>query len=294
MISKNWQREGHLVKGIAKVKALLPKLSPSDALVARYVLDHPQQVKQLSSPELAKAVGVSQSTIVKFSQKLGYKGFSEMKVKLYQSDMTYQPVSQRGIHGTITRKDPPDMVMDKLLASKTQSLERTVLLNEGEQLNHAADILHLARKVQISGVGASSLVAKDLAYKLMKIGHAANAEQDAHIQIANAASLSENDVLIAISYSGNTREVVKVAQLARSKKAKVIVISQLSPSALDKYADIKLISAADENHIRSSSITARDSQLFITDLLFIALTQQEEQADQLIEQSKSAVAEFKQ
>lgn len=294
MIARSSQREEYLVKGIAKVKALLPKLSPSDTLVARYVLDHPQQVKQLSSPELAKAVGVSQSTIVKFSQKLGYKGFSEMKMKLYQSDMTYQPVSQRGIHGTITRKDSPEMVMDKLLASKTQSLERTVLLNEGEHLSNAADLLHLANKVQIFGVGASSLVAKDLAYKLMKIGHAVSAEQDAHIQIANAASLSENDVLVAISYSGKTREVVKVAQLARSKKAKVIVISQLLPSVLDKYADIKLISSADEDHIRSSSITARDSQLFITDLLFIALTQQEEQADQLIEQSKSAVAEFKQ
>ncbi|MCW1889839.1 hypothetical protein OK016_12385 [Vibrio chagasii] len=58
------------------------------------------------------------------------------------------------------------------------------------------------------------------------------------------------------------------------------MISQLSPSALDKYADIKLISAAGERHIRSFfySITARDSQLFITDLLFIALTQREEQA----------------
>ncbi|MGF1697605.1 MurR/RpiR family transcriptional regulator [Vibrio lamellibrachiae] len=282
------------MKGIAKVRALLPKLSPSDTLVARYVLEHPQQVKQYSSPELAKAIGVSQSTIVKFAQKLGYKGFSEMKVKLYQHDISYQPISQRGIHGTITRQDDPDKVMEKLLSSKTVSLERTVLLNEGDQVKYAADALHLASKVQISGVGSSSLVAKDLAYKLMKIGHSVSAEQDAHIQIANAASLSENDVLIAISYSGKTKEVVKVAQLAKSKGSKVIVVSQLSPSPLDKYADIKLVTAADEDHIRSSSITARDSQLFITDLLFIALTQQEEQADQLIEQSKSAVAAFKQ
>ncbi|MDN3683819.1 MurR/RpiR family transcriptional regulator [Vibrio sinaloensis] len=118
-------------------------------------------------------------------------------------------------------------------------------------------------------------------------------EHDAHIQIANASALNENDVLIALSYSGRSREILRVAQIAKGRKAKIITISQLAPTPLDKYADIKLMTAADEEHIRSSSITARDSQLLITDLLFIALTQQEEGADQLIEQSKSAVAALK-
>ncbi|MDN3683821.1 hypothetical protein QW180_06175 [Vibrio sinaloensis] len=57
------------MKGLARIKALLPKLSPSDTMIARFLLDYPEQVKVMSSPELAKAVGVGQSTIVKFSQK---------------------------------------------------------------------------------------------------------------------------------------------------------------------------------------------------------------------------------
>ncbi len=282
------------MKGLAKVKALLPKLSPSDAKIGQYLLDHPQLVKKSSSPELAKAIGVSQSTIVKFSQKLGYRGFSEMKLKLYENELAYQPVSRKMIHGSITRNDHPDLVMEKLLASKHQSLERTVILNDGEQVQNAAQFLHLAEKIQVAGVGASSLVAKDLAFKLMKIGHAVHAEHDTHVQIANASALNNKDVLVALSYSGRSQEVIKIAQLARSKGAKVITVNQFAPTPLDKYADIKLVSAADEEQIRSSSITARDSQLMITDLLFIALTQLEEQADQLIEQSKSAVAALKQ
>lgn len=282
------------MNGLAKLTALLPKLSPSDSRIAHYLLDNPQQVKQSSSPELAREIGVSQSTIVKFSQKLGYQGFSEMKLKLYENTLAYQPVSRKIIHGSISRNDPPEQVMAKLLSSKQLSLERTVLLNEGQHLTHAAGYLHLANKIQIAGVGASSLVAKDLAYKLMKIGHAVHTEPDAHIQIANAAALTEADVLIALSYSGRSQEVLKIAQLARSRGAKVIGVTQLAPTPLDKLCDIKLVSAADEEQIRSSSITARDSQLLVTDLLFIALTQQEEQADQLIEQSKSAVATLKQ
>lgn len=282
------------MKGLARIQALLPQLSPSDKLIAEFLLKHPEQVKQLSSPELAKAVGVSQSTIVKFSQKVGFSGFSELKVKLYEGNMTYQPSSRKAIHGSISRSDDMPVVMDKLLLSKQTSLERTLLLNDDENIKHATLMLHHARKIQIAGVGASSLVAKDLSYKLMKIGHAVHCEHDAHIQVANASALNENDVLIALSYSGRSREILRVAQIAKGRKAKVITISQLAPTPLDRYADIKLMTAADEEQIRSSSITARDSQLLMTDLLFIALTQQEESADQLIEQSKSAVAALKQ
>ena len=283
-----------MMTGLARIKTLLPKLSPSDTQIAQFLLEYPEQVKVMSSPELAKAVGVSQSTIVKFSQKIGYSGFSELRVKLYESEISYQPTSRKAIHGTISRSDDIPLVMAKLLASKQQSLERTIALNEGDKIEQATRLLHLAGKIQIAGVGASSLVAKDLSYKLMKIGHAVHCEHDAHIQIANASALNENDVLIALSYSGRSREILRVAQIAKGRKAKVITISQLAPTPLDKYSDIKLMTAADEEHIRSSSITARDSQLLITDLLFIALTQQEESADQLIEQSKSAVAALKQ
>lgn len=282
------------MKGLARIQALLPQLSPSDKLIGQFLLDHPEQVKQLSSPELAKVVGVSQSTIVKFSQKIGFKGFSELKLKLYESELAYQPSSRKAIHGSISRSDDMSVVMDKLLASKQSSLERTLILNDGKNIKSATSMLHHAGKIQIAGVGASSLVAKDLSYKLMKIGHAVHCEHDAHIQVANASALNENDVLIALSYSGRSREVLRVAQIAKGRKAKVITISQLAPTPLDKYADIKLMTAADEEQIRSSSITARDSQLLMTDLLFIALTQQEESADQLIEQSKSAVAALKQ
>ncbi|EEX95448.1 RpiR family transcriptional regulator [Vibrio orientalis CIP 102891 = ATCC 33934] len=282
------------MKGLPRINAMLPQLSPSDRLIAQFLLEHPEQVKLFSSPELAKTIGVSQSTVVKFSQKVGYSGFSELKLKLYEGDISYQPTSRKTIHGSISRSDDTQVVMEKLLSSKQRSLERTVALNDDVNIQSATELLHNASKIQISGVGASSLVAKDLSYKLMKIGHAVHCEHDAHIQVANASALNENDVLVALSYSGRSREILRVAQIAKGRKAKVITISQLAPTPLDKYADIKLMTAADEEQIRSSSITARDSQLLMTDLLFIALTQQEESADQLIEQSKSAVAALKQ
>ncbi|PSW16925.1 MurR/RpiR family transcriptional regulator [Photobacterium sanctipauli] len=282
------------MKGLTRIKALLPQLSPSDTLVARFVLEYPEQVKLLSSPELAKAIGVGQSTIVKFSQKVGYSGFSELKQKLYETERPYQPISRKVIHGSISRSDKVSVVMEKLLASKAQSLEQTTMLNADTNIQEAANILHLATKIQISGVGASSLVAKDLSYKLMKIGHAVQAEYDTHIQVANASTLKEKDAVVVISHSGQSKEVLRVAQIAKSNGAKVISVSQLATTPLDKFADVKLITSTDEEQNRSSSITSRDSQLLITDLLFIAITQQEEEADKLIEQSRSAVASLKQ
>lgn len=282
------------MKGLEKMKTLLPTLSPADRQITQFLMEYPQELRVMSSSELAKAIGVGQSTIVKFSQKIGYRGYSDMKLNLYENNLTYQSGANQIIHGSITRSDSITLVMEKLLASKYEALERTVLLNEGDSLHRAASALHMAGKIQIAGVGASSLVAKDLAYKLMKIGHSVSAEHDAHVQIANASTLREGDVLVALSYSGRSNEVLKVAKLARNKGVQVITISQLVPTPLDKLADIKLVTAADEERIRSSSITARDSQLLLTDLLFIAVTQLENQAEQFIEQGRSAVATLKQ
>ena len=123
------------------------------------------------------------------------------------------------------------------------------------------------------GVGASSLVARDLGYKLQKLGFMIIFDADSHIQIANATTLGTGDLMIALSYSGTSLETLRIAQQARDNGARVISITGLTPNPLSDGADIRLYTVADDEKPRSSAITSRDAQLALADLLFIQLVQ---------------------
>ncbi|MFT7218302.1 MAG: DNA-binding MurR/RpiR family transcriptional regulator, partial [Paraglaciecola sp.] len=133
--------------------------------------------------------------------------------------------------------------------------------------------------------------------QLQKLGMFAVQEPDGHAQLAYAATLSENDLLFAICESGSTREIVNVVSQARKNNSKIISITRFGPTPISNMADVKLYSVAEEVSGRLSSILARTAQEFITDILFIAITQssrQGRQGRQLLEKTNKVVSEFRQ
>ena len=119
-------------------------------------------------------------------------------------------------------------------------------------------------------------------------------EPDMHAQLAFAATLSENDLVFAISESGSTREIVNVVKQAKQNSCKVITVTRYGATPVSDLADIKLYSVAEEESARLSSIMARTAQEFIIDILFIAITQSSRQGRQLLEKTNSVVSDFRQ
>jgi DNA-binding MurR/RpiR family transcriptional regulator len=100
-------------------------------------------------------------------------------------------------------------------------------------------------------------------------------------------------VLFALSYSGASIETLRIAELARQRGTTVIAVTGLQDNPLSRVADIWLHTVADEERVRSSSITARDAQLTLTDLLFIQLVQRQSDANEYIHASENAVSVLK-
>jgi DNA-binding MurR/RpiR family transcriptional regulator len=136
-------------------------------------------------------------------------------------------------------------------------------------------------------------VARDFAFKLMKLGRVVVHDADSHVQMANAATLGPQDVLFALSHSGASTETLRIAELAQSLGATVIAVTMPRDNPLSRVASIWLQSHADEDRVRSSAITARDAQLTLTDLLFILLVQRQPDAAACIHNSEHAVEVFK-
>lgn len=101
------------------------------------------------------------------------------------------------------------------------------------------------------------------------------------------------DVLLVISHSGISRETIEIARVANSRNAKVISMTRLTENPLATLSDFRLYTAADEEKARISSITARDAQLLLIDLLFIQLAQRQPDAGEYIRRSREAVKKFK-
>lgn len=271
--------------------------TPGERTIADYILANPDKLKQCSSQELASILNISQSSIVKFAQRLGFKGFTNLKMALIEEwgqQSKQNAESEQHLHNDINVYDTPSVIAEKLFRAKQQALRMTTDSVNLAQLESVVAEIKAARRVQIMGMGGSSLVAKDLAYKLMKIGYPVMNEMDSHVQMTVAQSLGEGDVQIVISYSGALKEIVIAAQAAQEKGAKVIAITSLQDSPLRKLADFVLDTIADEARWRSSSISARTAQNTITDLLFVCLLQEDsERSRSFIHRSQEMIEQLK-
>ncbi|MGV8834081.1 MAG: MurR/RpiR family transcriptional regulator [Devosia sp.] len=273
--------------------AQLDTMTQADQQIGQFIIDDPERMLGLSSARLAKVTGRSQSSVVKFSQKLGFTGYQQLKLAVNKAKAQEWQAPAGIIHGTIDASDSYMTILQKLIGSKLLSMRETSAVNDERTIDQALDILVSARRIQLAGVGASSLVARDFSYKLLKLGRTVLLDSDNHIQIANVSNLGSDDLLVALSYSGNSMEVVRIAELAKARGATVISITGLQPNPLLSLADISLYTVADEERVRSSAITSRDAQLMIIDMLFILLLRRQEDAHDYIHRSEAAVTVLK-
>ena len=251
------------MNGLLRIRQRYQGLAQSDKKLADYLLLQPDTARHLSSQQLANEAGVSQSSVVKFAQKLGYKGFPALKLALSEA-LASQPESPSvPIHNQIRGE---------------------------EKLHECVTMLRSARRIILTGIGASGLVAQNFAWKLMKIGFNAAAVRDMHALLATVQASSPDDLLLAISYTGVRRELNLAADEMLRVGGKVLAITGFTPNALQQRASHCLYTIAEEQATNSASISACHAQGMLTDLLFIALIQQDlELAPERIRHSEALV-----
>jgi DNA-binding MurR/RpiR family transcriptional regulator len=284
--------KGFLMAAFSKIKALLPSLSSSEEKLAFYILNSPGDLRDLSSQKLASIVGVSQSSVIKFAQKLKYKGYPALKLGILD-DLNNVETDHQKLHGRIAVGDDYETMSSKLLQSKIAVLNQTKNLNDKHSFAEAVILLQEAKRVLITGLGGSALVGKDFSFKLQKLGIAAISEIDGHAQLAIASTLGETDLVFALSESGATREVVNVVTEAVANKTPVISLTKFGDTAVSMHAQVRLYSVAEEAATRISSILARTAQELVIDMLFISLMQTSSKRRAMLEKSRKVVSEFR-
>ena len=253
---------------IIKINSLLSTLSKSEQQVAKFIAEHPEDVIYLSVAALADSCGVSDPTVVRACQKLGYSGYQDLKIALTQSLGT--PIASK--NEDVLPEDGMQTIVSKVFRGSVNALQFTRDTLSIQDMETASEALLNAKRIYIFGLGGSSPIALDLQHKLMRLGMDACAYTDAHFQAMVSAYAGENDVLFAISHSGSSKGIVDNAKTAKNNGAKIISLTSMGTSPLTKLADISLYTASNETKYRIVALSSRIAELTIIDCLYTYLS----------------------
>lgn len=243
-------------------------LSESQKKVADYVAMHPDKVMLLALADLASSCGVSEPTVMRFLHKLGYQSYQVFRVNVAQKAARHTGES---LYNEVVPDDGIGEVMRKVVASTKCSLDDLSHVLSPEALERACQHILKAERVVVIGVGATHAIAFDLCHKLLKLNVDIRCFNDPHLINICCGGLTPKDLLIAISHSGESREILDGAAFARERGCPICAITSFPRSSLAKSADVAILSTSHETRYRSDAMTSRIVQLCIIDMLYIRL-----------------------
>ncbi len=265
---------------LEKIKEQKDNFRDSEEKVANYILAHWQDVLHLPITELAERIGVSEATIVRMCKKLGLRGFQELKIALATEKI--QPI--KTIHQAVQEGDDLETILKKVFSANIRAMESTLNVISVKEIERAIEAILNARQLQIYGVGGSGPVALDAQHKFMKTGIPTVAYVDSHMMAMSASILEPQDVVIGISASGSSKDIIDALELAKNRGATTIGITHYARTPLDRVLDIKLSVSSEETFYRTESTSARIAQLSIIDTLYIGVALR--RLDKIIENLK--------
>lgn len=251
---------------ILQIKRLHSCLTGKYKDIADYILAEPTRIVRHKVRDVAADCNCDDALVIRFCQKLGYSGFSEMKMSLAAE---FMPV-RFDTTGNASR--PEDSFADlkrNFLDNNVKALHDTIGLLEKKTAMRAVKILSGASRIYLLAAGISGIVAEDTQIKLMRLGFNVIFHRDAEFSRIYAGLCNKDDAVLAISFSGETDHVCELATTAKKKKTPVVAVTNYPNSRLAKLADVNLFTASDEKIFRLGAMTSRIAQCFIIDFLII-------------------------
>lgn len=252
--------------GLKMLTEMLPMLPPSEKKVATYIIRHPEEAIKLTAQELGSRSDTSGAAVIRLCKSLDLNGFQDLKFRI-AGDL--QKSTDEGFRD-IKPNEGLQSIIDKMTSNSIQTIKETAELLKIDELERAVQLLLNAEKIHFVGVGASGIIAKDAQQKFLRINKTVYAFSDIHMAATMVANGNEKDVVVGISFSGETLEVAKVLELAKQKNMKTVSLTRYGSSRVTEQADIRLYtSATREPTFRSGATSSRIGQLQVVDILFM-------------------------
>ena len=241
------------------------QLTRSGHAVADYLLQHADEAQYLSISSLARECNVAEATVFRFCRALGFDGYHEMRIALAQANATGTISSQRELQpGAST-----ETLFEHASARLFTAINGTQNALSAEAVDEAARMLREAKQVFCFGQGGSMLLANDICARFASLSTKFRTSGDSHLQLLTASLMNEADVVLFVSYSGATRDMMETLRTAKAAGAKIILLTHYEDSPGASLADVVLRCGAQESPLDSGSIPIKVAVLYVGEVLVL-------------------------
>ena len=251
---------------IVKLRFVMPSLSKTERNVAEALMENPEQICEETLAEFGARIHGSDASIIRFCRKMGYSGYTELKMAISKAFGENRDVLVEDVK-------PTDSVLDNLkqiYQSNVQILQDTMLLASNEYEAAVTAIMN-AHIVNFFGAGDAGVIAKLFEFKFKRCGIRCSAQEDPVFQLIEAQNMDHGDVAIIISYTGRSYNVLNAAKAAKEKGATIISITKMSKSPLVEISDINLFIATSDFTLGKEIIIRRTAEQMILDAIYVTM-----------------------
>lgn len=253
---------------LAQIHNTFEALTKTEQRIASYILDDPERCANMTAKELADACNTVPSAVDRMCKSIGVSGFSKLKIGLASAI-----VHNQNENGSVPfhREDDEKAIFHKVFNSGISTLKNTCQMLDFSNVRAMAEKLALAKRIFIFGVGTSSVIAEDAAYRLSQLDVQAYAYTDILQMGVMAQNMKEGDVAFGISHSGMTKAVVDAMRAAKQAGATTVALTSFVKSHLYKESDYSICVYADEKNYPVEAVSARVAHICIIDALMLTI-----------------------
>lgn len=248
----------NLLHGIA---CSMEKFTSSESELAKYIIGNPDEISQLSINQIAKKIHISPATITRFCQKISFSGFNEFKHELKRYiDLRNKPAASSDIKEID--------YFSNLYQNHLEIIETTFRNMTYFDIQQAITLLTEAERVHVYGIGNSGIAAQEFKWKFFRIGIQVESITDPHQAVMDAALSSGSSLVIGVSVSGKTKEVIDAVKIAKQQGASVLAITSDKSSELSQLADLSLLVMSKNSMHMGQNISPTLPLFLLFDLLY--------------------------
>jgi DNA-binding MurR/RpiR family transcriptional regulator len=285
--------EKHPIFGdlLGEIANQIPSFHASEVAIAEAILSNPDVSASMNISQIADKSGTSVASVVRFSKTLGFKGYPEFRMALI-GQLSRQVAQGTDLHldGGITVDDSAEEVIRKIAYADALAIKTTAERLDVENFTKVVDVWDSANTIGIIGFASSGYVAMDLQLKLNRLGKRSVAWADLHTALTSISLLKKGDVLVAVSHSGTTLDIIDVITEFKAKGITIVLITNALRSPATAIADLVLFTSARETTLRSGATASRIAQLTVVDCLCVSLAQRNWSGTKVaLDESRAAV-----
>lgn len=248
---------------IMQIRTNYDKMGRGEQKIANLITNDPHSILPLTITQFAEKAGCGAATLVRFSKRLGFNGYQELKIAIAQEISTLSNEKDQ-----VSPDDSCYFMFTKRLRDIQVALQKTRLVLSPASMDTAAQKIMNAKRIVIFGLGNSAAIAHDAQHKFLRVGLNATACSDNHLQSIIASHLNPDCVAIGISHSGRSVDIVHALNLSRMNGATTICVTNHDTSPITEVSDICLYTKSEETQHSILAMSSRIAQLTIFDAIY--------------------------